>query len=1218
MDHLIFKYIDDIALGGPQGITVDELFQDSELDEDMKKYVWKHITSYKDISIFLDETPIPSVQWNQIKENTRLVATPKLRYQALGITDKNVLDKMSDIQLSLLERIGRHKEEGILQIDLAKEENMETHEVGYVLNSLTVLQLVKKNKTHFQNKLNIIIYFLTRFYVATTNIYERNTNYWKELCQSLEMAKNKMLARRDVFNDFKKRFHLSKHSFSRLLVQLEDLGYIEKINVELLNSNKESNFVVCLRLLKEFDEEECRSYYEKKSKETPEIVSFSGVNEIHLDHQVYKQIVDSKEEGILQAEIFHSLNMPHNMTEKIIVALVRDGKVIQVFENIGRTRGYRLYAKMYYEGALPQENDPFILSQRERCNKLLEILKKEKVMAESSLRSKFFGVEKKNISKIIESMEKKKLIKKITVCFPSFKSDTQYESLILLPDLEGEEQIVRSFIDTLKDKSFSLNPYPKRAINSRSALIQIPVEELERKKNEKNEKIPPVHEESDQDQEEPIWESEAEKDSDNSDSNMEMKNNRLIAMRKNGYVSAKIIRTRIFHYYLCQIFKICEVKEKQLLRIGNAVRNLPLNIFLQIIGTAEAFPPEITAQKDLRLEELPANIRAKFFQGPGLSHKLNSLIETLTHLGLVSLDEENNTYLEKKVQLEDNRTTSPVFFCFTFDTFSSITKYWSKLEYLSLVGEARNPSLQDLYFSKNWTSPKIIRPQRLLLSAKIKKSVPSEEEAESIANECRLTISQVISFWKQQSKRKKFFPDQKKRKKQKQTEVESTYKRKNWSPQEDSQLLQHFLKTSKDLNPRNYRYEDWKPIAKVLNRTPHRCQTHFNILSKKRKFREEIRANAMDFENPIQKNSKLPQSKEIFDKMFVLGGEKDNSSQTCTFIQDCIRMILSISENEMEQKKAADLIYEFSFEKLTAAFEDLKDKKVICKTKNQSVLQSYQFTKNFRDVLHSKFQKRVFEEAGQFLEELKQYEIFTIPKGISGGFVNASLSLLSDRHLKVQISGSNEETRTLQLIKTKEIVVNELSTKLSTETIMEILTEYSKKNFSVREICRELPENLLSQVETIYKDICHSTRNISLKKLQENHPEKDVEKCLNILIENKLINYENENYEERKKQFLISPWLLPSGAINENLMNQIKRKIVIEIFSYPGISEQDLLDYFHPYFSNGSIQNILQILELEKKISKQVVNEPIPTLFDDSYKQVITYFANPYCFCASK
>lgn len=170
MDHLIFKYIDDIALGGPQGITVDELFQDSELDEDMKKYVWKHITSYKDISIFLDETPIPSVQWNQIKENTRLVATPKLRYQALGITDKNVLDKMSDIQLSLLERIGRHKEEGILQIDLAKEENMETHEVGYVLNSLTVLQLVKKNKTHFQNKLNIIIYFLTRFYVATTNI----------------------------------------------------------------------------------------------------------------------------------------------------------------------------------------------------------------------------------------------------------------------------------------------------------------------------------------------------------------------------------------------------------------------------------------------------------------------------------------------------------------------------------------------------------------------------------------------------------------------------------------------------------------------------------------------------------------------------------------------------------------------------------------------------------------------------------------------------------------------------------------------------------------------------------------------------------------------------------------------------------------------------------------------------------------------------------------
>ncbi|VVA91652.1 unnamed protein product [Arabis nemorensis] len=267
------------------------------------------------------------------------------------------------------------------------------------------------------------------------------------------------------------------------------------------------------------------------------------------------------------------------------------------------------------------------------------------------------------------------------------------------------------------------------------------------------------------------------------------------AMRANGFVLAKMVRVKLLHCFLWDYFSSLpgwnnafssthDHKFENLFALEDAFRAMPLELFLQVVGTTQKADDMMKKCKQvMRLSELPSE-EYKLLMDTLATGRLSMLIDILRRLKLIQmvssrfrLDEIEEKYanlthaMELTLYIEE-----PVFVAATSSVMSldfrprirhdfilsnrdAVDEYWLTLEYCYAAADHRAAKqafpgsvVQEVFCFRSWASDQVMtaeqRAKLLQHFAVDEKEKLSFKECEKIAKDLNLALEQVMHVYR--------------------------------------------------------------------------------------------------------------------------------------------------------------------------------------------------------------------------------------------------------------------------------------------------------------------------------------------------------------------------------------------------------------------------------------------------------------------------------------
>ncbi|KAJ0974336.1 hypothetical protein J5N97_016301 [Dioscorea zingiberensis] len=273
-------------------------------------------------------------------------------------------------------------------------------------------------------------------------------------------------------------------------------------------------------------------------------------------------------------------------------------------------------------------------------------------------------------------------------------------------------------------------------------------------------------------------------------------------MRANGFVSAKMIRTKLLHYFLWGYLRSSFAMQNnfdstkyeydlngssdtcRLFAFDAAVKAMPLELFLQVVGSARMFDNLVKNCKlGMRLSDLPSQ-EYKQLMDTHATGRLSCVIDILLRLKLLRLVPEQMeedvqrlpcAVLTHALELKPNiEEPLPKSFCssnscasnlhpklrheFLLPHKDTVDAYWETLEYCYAAADPESAkhafpgsTVPEVFSSRSWASVRVMTvEQRAELLKRIAHDDPERKisfnECVKIARELNLTLEQVLRF----------------------------------------------------------------------------------------------------------------------------------------------------------------------------------------------------------------------------------------------------------------------------------------------------------------------------------------------------------------------------------------------------------------------------------------------------------------------------------------
>ncbi|KAL2516429.1 B-block binding subunit of TFIIIC [Forsythia ovata] len=284
---------------------------------------------------------------------------------------------------------------------------------------------------------------------------------------------------------------------------------------------------------------------------------------------------------------------------------------------------------------------------------------------------------------------------------------------------------------------------------------------------------------------------------------------RAEVMRANGFVLAKMVRTKLLHIFLWGCASSSPGWDDALLsskhandlknphstcrlfELDKAIKFMPLELFLQVVGSNEKFEDMIEkCRRGLLLSDLPMQECKRLMDTRAIG-RLSWLIDILRRLKLIRLVSKGNEdassgshttlthALELKPYIEEPVSTVALSSDFLFPDLrpqvrhdfvlssrKAVDEYWNTLEYCYATAKSRaalhafpGSAVHEVFHSRSWASVRVMTAeQRAELLKRVAKDEPNKKlsyrECEKIAKDLNLTLEQVlrVSYDKRQQR----------------------------------------------------------------------------------------------------------------------------------------------------------------------------------------------------------------------------------------------------------------------------------------------------------------------------------------------------------------------------------------------------------------------------------------------------------------------------------
>ncbi|KAK4343178.1 hypothetical protein RND71_038994 [Anisodus tanguticus] len=285
---------------------------------------------------------------------------------------------------------------------------------------------------------------------------------------------------------------------------------------------------------------------------------------------------------------------------------------------------------------------------------------------------------------------------------------------------------------------------------------------------------------------------------------------RAEAMRTNGFVLAKMVRTKLLHIYLWEYMNCLpgcddvlssfkhghDLKNPhstcKLIDLNAAIKAMPLELFLQVVGSTQKFKDTIEKCKNgFCLSDLPL-LEYKHLMDIRATGRLSSLIDILRRLKLIRLvcgghpentaDLPHSTLthvLELKPYIEEpvcSVGSSHFNHCpdlrpqirhdFVLSNKKAVEEYWNTLEYCYSASDRKAAlhafpgcAVNEVFLFRSWASVRVMTAdQRAELLKRVINDGPqrklSFKECEEIAKDLNLTFEQVLRVYHDKRQRR--------------------------------------------------------------------------------------------------------------------------------------------------------------------------------------------------------------------------------------------------------------------------------------------------------------------------------------------------------------------------------------------------------------------------------------------------------------------------------
>ncbi|KAJ0700699.1 putative B-block binding subunit of TFIIIC, tfc3, extended winged-helix domain-containing protein [Helianthus annuus] len=275
------------------------------------------------------------------------------------------------------------------------------------------------------------------------------------------------------------------------------------------------------------------------------------------------------------------------------------------------------------------------------------------------------------------------------------------------------------------------------------------------------------------------------------------------AMKNNGFVLAKMVRAKLLHVFLWgyltglpgwddaikdgyeqkNVHSSCKLFE-----IGEAVKAMPLELFLQVAGSSLPLESLVEkCRKGLRLSDLPVD-EYRCLMDTRATGRISILIDILRRLKLIRLiggdipvgphttlshSLELKPYIEEPVGMVLPYTSVNSFDLrpqvrhdFVLASKISVDEYWSTLEYCYAASDPKaalhafpGSTVHEVYHARAWASARVMTAHqraelfKLVANEDLDKKI-SFKKCEKIAENLHLTLEQVLRVF--YDKRQKF------------------------------------------------------------------------------------------------------------------------------------------------------------------------------------------------------------------------------------------------------------------------------------------------------------------------------------------------------------------------------------------------------------------------------------------------------------------------------
>ncbi|KAM7264039.1 hypothetical protein ACFE04_001722 [Oxalis oulophora] len=271
---------------------------------------------------------------------------------------------------------------------------------------------------------------------------------------------------------------------------------------------------------------------------------------------------------------------------------------------------------------------------------------------------------------------------------------------------------------------------------------------------------------------------------------------RAEVMRANGFVLSKMVRAKLLHLFLWDYLsslpgwgdseknKNCSNGSCNIFKLELAVKAIPLELFLQVVGSTQKFGDMVEkCKKGLCLSDLPVE-EYKIVMDINATARLSKVIDILRRLKLIRLvtngpvdDEvkvslthlthamELKTYIEEPVSVLGTSVNGSVDLRprirhdFALLNKEAVVEYWQTLEYCYAATDPRaavhafpGSSVQEVFLFRSWSSIRVMTAdQRAKLLKCITKENTNEkltfQKCRAIAKDLNLTLEQVLRMY---------------------------------------------------------------------------------------------------------------------------------------------------------------------------------------------------------------------------------------------------------------------------------------------------------------------------------------------------------------------------------------------------------------------------------------------------------------------------------------